>query len=295
MGKKNALGRGLNAILQSPDTDITSKDISGEFVAGAVAEISLNLIEANPFQPRDEFSQESLNSLAESIKLQGVIQPVTVRKMGYDKYQLISGERRYRACQLAEIEVIPAYIRIADDQQMVELALIENVHREDLNAIEVALSYHRMMEECGMQLNDIVEKISQNRSTVTNYLRLLKLPPEAQIAVRDGQISMGHARAIISIEDPKKQLELLEEIIISNLSVRDVEKRVKSLKGKTSYDKKQKSLPEFFANERVALTESLKTKIKVSRNSKGRGNIVISFDSDESFREIVEKIKGNLK
>jgi len=192
MGKKNALGRGLNAILQSPDTDITSKDISGEFVAGAVAEISLNLIEANPFQPRDEFSQESLNSLAESIKLQGVIQPVTVRKMGYDKYQLISGERRYRACQLAEIEVIPAYIRIADDQQMVELALIENVHREDLNAIEVALSYHRMMEECGMQLNDIVEKISQNRSTVTNYLRLLKLPPEAQIAVRDGQISMGH-------------------------------------------------------------------------------------------------------
>ena len=295
MEKKNALGRGLNAILQSPDTDITSKDISGEFVAGAVAEISLNLIEANPFQPRDEFSQESLNSLAESIKLQGVIQPVTVRKMGYDKYQLISGERRYRACQLAELEKIPAYIRIADDQQMVELALIENVHREDLNAIEVALSYHRMMEECGMQLNDIVEKISQNRSTITNYLRLLKLPPEAQIAVRDGQISMGHARAIISIEDPKKQLELLEEIIISNLSVRDVEKRVKSLKGKTSSDKKQKSLPEFFANEKVALTESLNTKIKVSRNSKGRGNIVISFDSDESFREIVEKIKGNLK
>lgn len=293
MSKKQALGRGLNAILQSPDTDITSSDISGQFVVGAVADIPLNQIEANPFQPRDEFGKRALDTLTESIKEQGVIQPVTVRKMGYDNYQLISGERRYRAAQLAGLKKIPAFIRIADDHQMVEMALIENVHREDLNAIEIALSYNRMIEECGMQLSEIAQKISQDRTTITNYLRLLKLPPVAQIAVRDGQISMGHARALVSIEDIESQLLLLEEIVLHGLSVREVEARVKALKNSPpKRQQKPKALPEAYVAQQKRLEESLETSIKLTRSSKGRGNIVIAFKSDEDFNKIMAKING---
>ncbi len=181
--KKKALGRGLDAILSSPETDITSTDISGGFVAGAIAEIAISKIEVNPFQPRTDFDQMELRELAESIKVQGVIQPVTVRKLGFDKYQLIAGERRLRASQMAGLEQIPAFIRVANDEQMLELALIENIHRKDLNAIEVAISYKRLIEECDLTQEKLSDRLGRNRSTITNYLRLLKLPPKVQIAL----------------------------------------------------------------------------------------------------------------
>ena len=176
--KKRALGRGLANILGSPETDITSRDISGDYVAGAVAEIDINLIEANPFQPRTEFDDEALKELAQSIKEQGIIQPVTVRKLGYNRYQLISGERRLRASKIAGLAKIPAFIRIANDEQMLELALIENIHRENLNAIEVAISYQRLIDECNLTQEQLSEKVGKSRSAIANFLRLLKLPAE---------------------------------------------------------------------------------------------------------------------
>ena len=201
-----ALGRGLDKILGSPETDITSKDISGDFVAGAIAEIDIDLIETNPFQPRTEFDETALRELAQSIKEQGVIQPVTVRKLGYNKYQLISGERRLRASKMAGLTKIPAFIRVANDEQMLELALIENIHRENLNAIEVAISYQRLIDECNLTQEEVSEKVGKSRSAVANFLRLLKLPPEVQLAIRDGHITMGHARALININDKEEQL-----------------------------------------------------------------------------------------
>ena len=221
--KKRGLGRGLDAILQSPETDITSADISGNYVAGAIAQIEIDKIETNPFQPRTDFDETALNELAESIKNQGVIQPVTVRKMGYDKYQLISGERRLRASKMAGLKKIPVFIRVANDEQMLEMALIENIHRENLNAIEVAISYQRLIEECKLTQDQLSEKVGKDRSTVANFLRLLKLPAEIQIAIRDGYITMGHARALVNISDKKKQLIILKRIINEDLSVRQVE------------------------------------------------------------------------
>lgn len=289
--KKRGLGRGLDAILQSPETDITSTDISGNYVAGAVAELNINFIEANPFQPRTDFDDNALKELADSIKTQGVIQPVTVRKMGRDKYQLISGERRLRASKLAGLKTIPVYIRVANDEQMLEMALIENTHREGLNAIEVALSYQRLIEECNITQEELSEKVGKDRSTVTNFLRLLKLPPEVQVALRDGYISMSQARAIINIEDKTKQLIILKEIIDKDLSVRQVEELVRSLNSKNNKVKKQKTvLPEAFILKTEALAKSLNTKVKVDRNSKGKGSLTISFKNDEEFERLISLI-----
>lgn len=289
--KKRGLGRGLDAILQSPETDITSSDISGNYVAGAVAELNIDFIEANPFQPRTDFDDNALNELAESIKVQGVIQPVTVRKMGRDKYQLISGERRLRASKLAGLKTIPVYIRVANDEQMLEMALIENTHREGLNAIEVALSYQRLIEECNITQEQLSEKVGKDRSTVTNFLRLLKLPPEVQVALRDGFISMSQARAIINIEDKTKQLIILKEIIDKDLSVRQVEELVRSLNTKNVKTNKQKDvLPEVVIQKINSLSKSLNTKIKVSRNSKGKGTLTINFKNDEDFERLISLI-----
>lgn len=289
--KKRGLGRGLDAILQSPETDITSSDISGNYVAGAVAELNIDFIEANPFQPRTDFDDNALNELAESIKVQGVIQPVTVRKMGRDKYQLISGERRLRASKLAGLKTIPVYIRVANDEQMLEMALIENTHREGLNAIEVALSYQRLIEECNITQEQLSEKVGKDRSTVTNFLRLLKLPPEVQVAVRDGFISMSQARTIINIEDKTQQLVILKEIIDKDLSVRQVEELVRSLNNKNIKTKKQKDvLPEAVIQKVNSLSKSLNTKIKVSRNSKGKGTLTINFKNDEEFERLISLI-----
>ena len=292
--KKRGLGRGLDAILQSPETDITSSDISGNYVAGAVAELNIDFIEANPFQPRTDFDETALNELAESIKIQGVIQPVTVRKMGRDKYQLISGERRLRASKMAGLKTIPVFIRVANDEQMLEMALIENTHREGLNAIEIALSYQRLIEECNITQEQLSEKVGKDRSTVTNFLRLLKLPPEVQVALRDGFISMSQARAIINIEDKTKQLVILKEIIDKDLSVRQVEELVRSLNSKNVKTKKQKDvLPEAFILTVDSLSKSLNTKVKINRNSKGKGSLTIDFKNDEDFERLIALINKN--
>ncbi|MBE6346732.1 MAG: ParB/RepB/Spo0J family partition protein [Lentimicrobiaceae bacterium] len=292
--KKRGLGRGLDAILQSPETDITSSDISGNYVAGAVAELNIDHIEANPFQPRTDFDEAALQELAESIKTQGVIQPVTVRKMGRDKYQLISGERRLRASKLAGLKTIPVFIRVANDEQMLEMALIENTHREGLNAIEIALSYQRLLEECQLSQEQLSEKVGKDRSTVTNFLRLLKLPPEVQVALRDDFISMGHARAIINIDDKAKQLIILKEIIDKDLSVRQVEELVRSLNTKSIKTKKQKNvLPLSFITHADNLSKSLNTKVKIDRNNKGKGSITINFKNDEDFERLISLINKN--
>ena len=292
--KKRGLGRGLDAILQSPETDITSSDISGNYVAGAVAELNIDYIEANPFQPRTDFDETALQELAESIKTQGVIQPVTVRKMGRDKYQLISGERRLRASKLAGLKTIPVFIRVANDEQMLEMALIENTHREDLNAIEVALSYQRLLEECRLTQEQLSEKVGRDRSTVTNFLRLLKLPPEVQVALRDGFISMGQARAIINIDDKTKQLIILKEIIDKDLSVRQVEELVRSTNVKNSKKNKQKNvLPLTFINQADNLSKTLNAKVKIDRNNKGKGSITINFKNDEDFERLITLINKN--
>ena len=286
---RRALGRGLDAIMQSPETDITSKDISGDFVAGAVAEIDIDLIETNPFQPRTEFDETALRELAQSIKEQGVIQPVTVRKLGYNKYQLISGERRLRASKMAGLKTIPVFIRVANDEQMLELALIENIHRENLNAIEVAISYQRLIDECNMTQEEVSEKVGKSRCAVANFLRLLKLPAEVQIAIRDGHISMGHARALININDKEEQLRLLQQIIMDEMNVRQTEEMADKAKGKADKERKQTNyIPEHFKSSIKKLSQTLNTKVKVKRNVKGQGSVVIDFKDEAEFDRIME-------
>lgn len=289
--KNRGLGRGLDAILQSPETDITSRDISGDYVAGAVAEIDINLIETNPFQPRTEFDENALSELAQSIKEQGVIQPVTVRKLGYNKYQLISGERRLRASKLAGLTKIPVFIRIANDEQMLELALIENIHRENLNAIEVAISYQRLIDECNLTQEQLSEKVGKSRSAIANFLRLLKLPAEIQIALRDGHISMAHARALINVDDKEKQLKLLQQIIEDELSVRQTEElanKAKSQENAKEQHKQTNYLPDHFKTQIKTLSQALNTKVKVKRNIKGQGSVVIDFKNEAEFDRIIE-------
>lgn len=288
--KKRGLGRGLDAILQSPETDITSADISGNYVAGAIAQIEIDKIETNPFQPRTDFDENALNELSESIKNQGVIQPVTVRKMGYDKYQLISGERRLRASKLAGLKTIPVFIRVANDEQMLEMALIENIHRESLNAIEVAISYQRLLEECELTQDQLSEKVGKDRSTVANFLRLLKLPAEIQIAIRDGYITMGHAKALISISDKTKQLVILKRIIDEDLSVRQVE----MLSSEKSVKKQKIALPESYKIQADALSKALQMGVRINRDNKGKGSLTINFKNDEEFERLLDFInKGN--
>ncbi len=289
--KKRGLGRGLDAILQSPETDITSADISGNYVAGAVAQIEIDKIETNPFQPRTDFDETALTELSESIKNQGVIQPVTVRKMGYDKYQLISGERRMRASKMAGLKKIPVFIRVANDEQMLEMALIENTHRENLNAIEVAISYQRLLEECKLTQDKLSEKVGKDRSTVANFLRLLKLPAEIQIAIRDGYITMGHAKALVNVSDKSKQLIILKRIIDEELSVRQVEMLTRE---KTTVKKQKNILPESHRIQAETLSKALKMGVKVSRDSKGKGSMTINFKNDEEFERLLDFInKGN--
>lgn len=286
---RKSLGRGLDSILQSPETDITSKDISGDFVAGAIAEIDINFIETNPFQPRTEFDETALRELAQSIKEQGVIQPVTVRKLGYNKYQLISGERRLRASKMAGLAKIPAFIRVANDEQMLELALIENIHRENLNAIEVAISYQRLIDECNLTQEEVSEKVGKSRSAVANFLRLLKLPVEIQLAIRDGHITMGHARALININDKEEQLKLLQQIIMEEMNVRQTEELAEKAKNPEAKERKQTNfIPEHFKSSIKKLSQTLNTKVKVKRNISGQGSVVIDFKDEAEFDRIME-------
>jgi ParB family chromosome partitioning protein len=291
--KRSALGRGLEALLQSPDTDITSKDISGNYVVGAIANLSLEKIEVNPFQPRNTFEPEALEELADSIREQGVIQPITVRKLGYEKYQIISGERRFKAARMVGLEEIPSYIRVANDEQMLELALIENTHRQDLNAIEIGISYQRLMEECKLTQEELSKKVSKQRSTISNYIRLLKLPAEVQIAIRDGLITMGHARSFINIEDRDEQLSLLAQILNENLSVREIEKKVQKINKPDTFKKKNQisQIPVKYREIQQILSLELETPVEMKRNNKGRGSIVISFKNDEEMERIVSMLK----
>lgn len=290
--KKKALGRGLDAILESPDTDITSKDISGNYVAGAIANLPLSKITTNPFQPREDFDEQALNELAQSIAEQGIIQPLTVRKMGYEKYQLISGERRFRAAALAGLETVPCFIRVANDEQMLEWALIENIQRENLNSIEIAISYNRLIDECNLTQEELSVKVGKNRSTVTNYMRLLRLPAEIQAALRDGSLSMGHARTLISITDTGKQNLLASKIVSEGLSVRDAEKLVQQLdKILPKPTKSSKvSLPLNMESMKESIQGKLDRKIKLSVSSNGKGSIVIPFKSDADLQMIIQKL-----
>lgn len=291
--KKRGLGRGLEAILQSPDTDITSIDISGNYVAGAIAELEISKIEANPFQPRTGFDDMALRELAASIKTQGIIQPVTVRKLGFDKYQLISGERRLRASIMAGLEVIPAFIRVANDEQMLEMALIENIHRESLNAIEIAISYQRLLDECALTQEKLSEQVGKNRTTITNYLRLLKLPPEVQIALRDGHITMGHARALINLEEDARQLIILQRIIEEELNVRQVEALVRQINNPapTKNEVGKQVVPERFKEAKKRLIQLLDAKVDIRRNSKGKGALILNFENDQDFDRLMELIE----
>lgn len=293
-GKRKALGRGLEAILQSPETDITAVDISGNYVAGAIADLDISKIESNPFQPRSDFDEILLKELADSITVQGVIQPVTVRKLGFEKYQLIAGERRIRASKLAGIDRIPAYIRVANDEQMLEMALIENIHRQDLNAIEVAISYTRLIDECKLTQEKLSERLGKNRSTIANFLRLLKLPPEVQIALRDDVISMGHARALITVKEEEAQMKILKKIIVEGLNVRQIEKIVRQLsspKTVKTKDTTKASLPAKYKQTPAELSLKFSSKVSLKRNNNGNGNIVISFNSDEDLDRILNIIK----
>lgn len=289
--KKKALGRGLSAILESPETDITSKDISGNFVAGAVASIPIEQIETNPFQPRLDFEQEALNELADSIREQGIIQPLTVRKMGYDRYQLISGERRLRASHIAGLTEVPCYIRIANDQQVLEMALVENIQRENLNALEISISYQRLIEECELTQEELSNRVGKNRSTVTNYLRLLKLPAEAQVAIRDGKITMGHARSLLSLEDESAQIAIMKETIEKDYSVREIEERVRNYyKVPATKIHVKTELPVEISNYSQNISERLKTRVNVQLNNKGKGNIVISFQSKKELERLLQEL-----
>lgn len=293
--RRNALGRGLSALLENASTDITSSEVRP---INNISEIPISQIEANPFQPRTEFKEEELNGLAKSIKAHGVIQPITVRKIGYDRYQIISGERRTRASRIAGLTNIPAYIRIADDQGMLEMALIENIQREELNAIEVSFSYKRLLEECNISQEELGERVGKNRSTVNNYLRLLKLPDMIQVALRDDKISMGHARAIINIEDADEQHYLFNQMIANDLSVRQVETLVRQAaerakQSSSTSEIKKKSNSKVHLSDSVfqlqnKLTQKYNSKIKISADAKGRGAINISFKSQQDLNRILE-------
>ncbi|HRN43040.1 MAG TPA: ParB/RepB/Spo0J family partition protein, partial [Vicingus sp.] len=251
-------------------------------------------IEANPFQPRTQFEKEALLELADSIKELGIIQPVTVRKLGYDKYQLISGERRFRASQIAGLDRIPAFIRIANDQEMLEMALVENIQRENLDAIEVAFSYQKLIEECNLTQEKLSERVGKKRSTVANFLRLLKLPAEIQLAIRTKDITMGHARALINLTDTKKQLAIFHKTVKEGLSVRQVEELVQDKKAenadKIAQFKKGKSASLTFSQQKIKedLASFLKTDVQLQTNSKGKGKIVIPFSSEEQLERVIE-------
>ena len=293
--KKTGLGKGLRALLDDSDMPESSRQqISNEGTSlGSISFVKLNQVEVNPFQPRTDFDPETLHELADSIKLQGLIQPITVRRTAFNTYQLISGERRLRASKLAGLTEIPAYVRTANDQQMLEMALIENIQRENLNAIEVALSFQRMIDECHLKQDELGSRVSKNRSTITNYLRLLKLPPAIQASIRDRQISMGHARALISIENSDHQLYIYQETLKLGLSVRKVEELVRQLEksGKTKgLVSKKQGISFQYLKIQDDLASKFATNVKLRIQDKGKGSIEIAFMSDDDLNRILEML-----
>ncbi|MEY3843274.1 MAG: hypothetical protein RIR80_846 [Bacteroidota bacterium] len=300
--KRNALGKGLGALLS--DNDIVNPKSTGlpPIVSknNSIDSIDINLIETNPYQPRDTFETEALKELAASIKAQGIIQPLTVRKLANNAYQLISGERRLRASKLAGLTEVPVYIRAANDQEMLEMALIENIQRENLNAIEVAISFQRMLDECSLKQEELGDRVGKNRSTVTNYLRLLKLPPVIQAALRDSKISMGHARAMISMDSIDKQLYAFEEVLKNDLSVRKLEDLVRSMSDKNTFKSTDKTkspaakAEQAFSSEYQRIQSDLAAKfdakVSLKADKSGSGSIQIPFISTDDLNRILEML-----
>jgi ParB family transcriptional regulator, chromosome partitioning protein len=306
MSKKKALGRGLSALLSDNSSDEklevdipigvgpTAAETVTPVSPGGMTEIPIEQIEVNPFQPRTHFDQEALLELAESITVHGIIQPITVRRLAHHQYQLISGERRFQASKLAGLSAIPAYVRSADDQQMLEMALIENIQRENLNAIEIALSYQRLISEIGLKQDELGERVGKNRTTVTNYLRLLKLPPDIQIAVRDNKLSMGQARAIISVENPDHQLYIFKKTLDEDLSVRKVEELVREVTEKTPAKTEGKTAAAPASREinqlQSRLSSHFGTRVVVKSDGK-KGEIKIPFLSVEDLNRVLDILK----
>jgi ParB family chromosome partitioning protein len=296
MSKKRALGRGLSALLSdTPDEVRLDVDVSSPVGShknnDSINEIPLSEIETNPFQPRQHFDKEALRELAESIKVHGIIQPITVRRLSANQYQLISGERRFQASKMAGLTAVPAYVRTADDQQMLEMALIENIQRENLNPIEISLSYQRLISECNLKQEELGERVGKNRSTVTNYLRLLKLPPDIQIAVRDNRLSMGHARAIINVENPESQLFIFKKVLAEDLSVRKVEELARQLMAGTKEATASTPAQSKEINQlQSRLSSHFGTKVSVKSDGK-KGDIRIPFLSVEDLNRILDILK----
>ena len=298
--QKKALGRGLSAILSNPKTDITQTATknSTSTPLGSIGKIKLNTIQVNPFQPRTHFNKEALKELALSIKELGVIQPITVRKLGYDKYQLISGERRFRASKLAGLNTIPAYIRVANDQEMLEMALVENIQRKNLDALEIALSYQLLIDECQLTQEKLSQRVGKKRSTVTNYLRLLRLNPIIQAGIQDEMIGIGHAKTLLNIEDENQQLELYKNIITNSLSVRQTESIAKKLKSSDNGQINKSNSPhrtpppfsiQKLSNEFERLT-SCKTEINMQKN--GKGKLIVSFKNEEQLQHLIKCLQS---
>lgn len=303
--KKSVLGRGLNALLEQNDTTETpqSKQIANAVnnQVGVVINIPLELIEVNPFQPRTSFEEEPLQELADSIKIHGVIQPITVRRAEGNKYQLIAGERRLRASKKAGRKEIPAYVRNASDQESIEIALIENIQREDLNPLEIGINYKRLLDECDLTQEQLSERLGKNRSTVTNFLRLLRLPPDLQAGLRDEKITMGHAKAILALDDVVAQIAAYKEITTKGLSVRQVEELVRNMQAKpkkatatttVSSPASKAQLPHSVKKMEDAMITALSTKVIITRSNEGKGEIVVKFYSDNDLERIIETITG---
>jgi len=294
---KSRKGLGVNRYFNNIDTEAVEdkkpKKVARPSRDNTVAMLPLSYIEVNPFQPRNEFDEEALNELATSIKLHGLIQPITVRRLNAKSYQLISGERRLRASKIAKLKEIPAYIRTADDQAMHEMALIENIQREDLNAVEIAITYQRLIDECGIIHEELGDRVGKKRATVTNYLRLLKLPPKVQDGLKKKDISMGHARALLGIEDSTVQIAAYKEVIESKLSVRQTEELVRKYSGKPTEKKATKpaKLGDEYKDVQKNLRSHLGTKVTLKVSGKGKGQIVIPFMSNEDLNRILELIE----
>jgi ParB family transcriptional regulator, chromosome partitioning protein len=294
--QKQALGRGLSALLKDPENDIKSvSDKNADKVVGNIIELEIDAIEINPFQPRTNFNEDSIKELASSIKELGVIQPITVRKLDFNKYQLISGERRLRASKVVGLTTIPAYIRIANDNESLVMALVENIQRHDLDPIEIALSYQRLIDEIQLTQEQMSERVGKKRSTIANYLRLLKLDPIIQTGIRDGFISMGHGRALISIEDLDIQSDIYTKVVLENLSVRETEALVKNYQEslKPAASTKSKKITNFSIdeNQKKEIASFFGAKIDVKVAGNGKGKITIPFHSEEDLNRIINLLK----
>ena len=298
--KKNVLGRGLSALLDANDTtDRTGEkqftnNIGQQQQGSVILNIPLEQIEVNPFQPRTTFEEESLNDLADSIKVHGVIQPITVRKIENNKYQLIAGERRLRASKLAGKKDVPAFVRLASDQESIEIALIENIQREDLNPLEIAINYKRLQDECDLTQEQLATRLGKNRSSVTNFIRLLRLPPDIQAGLRDEKITMGHAKALLAIENPLLLLTAYKDVVSKGMSVRQVEELVRTLESKpkknSSPANKSTAIPFTIKKMQDQLVTALSTKVHINRTNDGKGDIVIKFYSNDDLERLIEVI-----